>query len=287
MTYWNEKKDNHIQYWSTPAYPSYYRNKHEITEEGYRGDMLQKSKVVYLGSCDVMSNIENKKLRWIELLRDKMHPNEPLIALGTVASGLPSMVRRLYAYIQNFGAPEIVYMSVPRFDGYEHVNRQGKCYNLSTRTGSVNFCKRVNLVDEQDHEVWLTEIECKKKMNSIYSNRYILEERFAFIETLCKLHNINLKWTFNPSDASIVVLYQNITIFNDISDFMKKSFVGLPYVKDQAYDRSVGPETHKEIFEKFINPEPWDYEKFCKVAQENYIWASARYGKEIIKMENE
>ena len=287
MTYWNEKDDSHIRFWNTDTYGSYWRIKDEITAEGYRGDKLQSSEVIFLGTCDVMTNIVDGELRWSKLVHTKLHADQPFIALGTVATGLPTIVRRLYSYIQNFGAPKLVYMTVPRFDGYEFVNKSGKCYNASSRVGSANFCRRAEFVDDEEHSVWLMQLEANKKLNNAYNIQYMLEERFAFIETICKAHNIDLKWTFNPSDAAIAVLYKNCQIFENISDFMKESFVGNPEVKDHVYDRSIGPNTHREIYNKFIDNERWDYAKMCEVAESNFKWSSSRYGSELIKMEEE
>ena len=105
-----------------------------------------------------------------------------------------------------------------------------------------------------------------------YNNLYILEERFAFIETLCKLHNIKLHWSFNPSANSINALYANLKAFENISDFMKDSFVGLPEIKDLMPDTSIGPNTHQKLYDKFMNPELWDYNNLCNQATYNYEW---------------
>jgi hypothetical protein len=287
MTYWNEKDDSHIRFWNTDVYGSYWRIRDQINEEGYRGDKLQPSEVVFLGTCDIMTNLLDGSQRWSELVHNELHKDQPFIVLGTVASGLPSMVRRLYSYIQNFGAPKIVYMTIPRFDGYEFVNKSGKCYNASSRVGSTNFCRKVDLIDDEEHIVWLMQLEVNKRLNNIHNMQYIIEERFAFIETLCKAHNIKLKWTFNPSDAAISVLYKNKQVFENISNFMKDAFVGMPSVKDHVFDRSIGIETHKEIYNKFIYNEKWDYEKLCNIAESNYQWSVEKYGNNLIKMEEE
>ena len=285
MTYWNEIDDSHIRFWNSPIYQSYWKVKDKITEQGYRGDLLQSSEVIYLGTCDVMTNFVEDGVRWPELIHSVLYPNTPFIALGTVASGLPTMVRRLYSYIQNFGAPKQIYMTVPRFDGREFVNKSGKCYNVSSRVGSARFCKNANLIDQEEHDTWVRQLEANKQLNNIANTQYILEERFAFIETLCRLHDIKLKWTFNPSDAAISVLYKNIGAIENISDFMKDAFVGLPEVKDHVFDRSIGPETHMSIFEKFVGNEKWDYTKLSNISERNFNWLQEKYGDELIKME--
>jgi hypothetical protein len=141
------------------------------------------------------------------------------------------------------------------------------------------------MIDDEEHVIWLMQLEANKKLNNIHNVQYILEERFAFIETICKANSIKLKWTFNPSDAAITVLYRNHRVFEYISNFMKDAFVGNPEVKDHMFDRSIGPETHKEIYNKFIGDEKWNYNKLCEVAEYNFKWLGRQYGNELIKME--
>lgn len=285
MTYWNEIEDSHVRFWGPERYQSYYKIKDEMNVQGYRGDILQSSDILYLGSCDVMSSIPDNNARWPMLLHNNKHLNHPFIALATVGSGLPSMVRRLYSYIQNFGAPKLIYMTVPRFDGHEFVNKSGKCYNVSSRIGSANYCKKVNLIDDEELAVWLAQLAANRRLNNPHNTQYILEERFAFIETLCKAHNMKLKWTFNPSDAGIAVLYRNLPVIEHISDFMKASFVGIPEIKDQLFDRTIGPETHLEIYNKFIGVDSWDFSKISTIAESNFNWMKEKYGIDLIKME--
>jgi hypothetical protein len=281
MTYWNEISDTHIRYWDTREALPYYRVKDEMSEEGYRGDKLQPSKVVYLGTCDVMSSL-NKENIWTNMVRNELHPDQPLIAMGSLSSCFPSSIRRLYSFIQNFGAPELVYLSLARFDSYEYVNKSGKCYSLSSRKGTADFCKNNNMIDDEEHIIWTKQIEATTQLSNKHNNRYILEEKFTFLEMICKVYNIKLKWTFNPTDACIKVLYHNLELFEDISPFMKESFVGSPLAKDHLPNRTIGLETHKELYNKFTGNEGWDFEQLCKTATVNFEWASARYQKKMI-----
>ena len=287
MTYWNEVGDSHIRFWSTPAYRGYYRTRSKITDQGYRCDTLQSSDVVYLGTCDLMTSIEEDNARWAELLHKEKYSDKPLICLGTVASGLPTMVRRLYAYIENFGAPKELYMTVPRFDGYEYVNKSGKCYNVSSRKGSAYFCYDTGLIERNELDTWLLQLESNKQLRNPFNNQYMLEERFAFIEMICKAHNIKLQWTFNLSDASVVVLYHNISSFEHISEFMKSSFTGLALLEDHVSDRAIGEKTHSNIYEKFKSPGGWDYTKLCEVSEINNNWLINKYGTKVIKYEDQ
>ena len=286
MTYWNEIADSHLQYWNSRESLSYFRLRSEISEEGYRSDKLQPSKVVYVGTCDVMSCL-NKEYTWVNMVHNRLHSDQPLIALGTLSSGLSSMIRRLYAYIQNFGAPEVVYLTIPRFDSYEFVNKTGKCYSVSSRIGTADFCRSVNMIDDADHIIWLKQLDDTRELANKNNNRYIVEERFAFLETLCKAYDIRLKWTFNPSDAGIKILYENLEVFRDISDMMQRSFVGMPVVRDHLPNRTIGPETHNEIYLKFINNEHWDFNELSRIAISNFNWVSERYQKNIIVSENQ
>jgi len=284
MTYWNETSDLHLQFGPTSKYQEFPAINQHINSEGYVGDLLAPSEVVFLGTCDIMSIADKPELHWARQLHKQLHPNSKFIALGSSGTGVPTMVRRLYAYIQNHGAPKNLYMIIPRFDGYEFVNTDNKCYNVSSRFSTPFFCEKNNMISQQDLNTWIQQLHSIKKTNNKNNIRYIVEERFAFIETLCKLHNINLKWSFNLSDMSIRVLYENLSIFENMSDYMKESFVGLAEVKGHnPYDTSMDVNSHIEIYNKFMNPDQWDFDKFSKQAHHNYEFLE--YGELIFKPE--
>jgi hypothetical protein len=67
---------------------------------------------------------------------------------------------------------------------------------------------------------------------------------------------------------------------------MKDTFVGIPMVRDHVYDRSIGPDTHAEIYNKFVGNEKWDYNKLCEQAKLNFEWLEKQYGTDLIKNEN-
>ena len=126
MKYWEENKDNHIRFSDTDLYRVRGSLDGKLSKEGYLCEKLQKSDVLYLGSCDIMSSMSDKDKRWSVLLHKELSPDQPFIALGTIGSGFPTMVRRLHSFVKNYGAPKTLYMTIPRFDGYEYVNKSGK-----------------------------------------------------------------------------------------------------------------------------------------------------------------
>lgn len=272
MTYWNETSDTHLKIYKAPPYQACRSIREGVNSEGYVGDLLAKSDVVFLGSCDIMSAWYDTEKQWARQIHKTLYSSSPFIALGTKSSSVPTMVRRLYSYIQNFGAPKEVYMTLPRFDSYEYVNDEGICYTASTNTLLANLAFKHNIVTQEDYDKWVGRLNAQKAAQNAHNIRYVLEERFAFIETICKLHNIKLRWTFNPTSLSIEVLYENLACFENITDFMKESFVGIPDIKDMLRDYSIGPETQMEIVNKFMNPESWDYPSFCEKAKQNYTW---------------
>lgn len=273
MTYWNEVADTHLPLYKTDRYLEARSIREDVNVEGSVGDLLVPSDVIFVGSCDVMTLVSDQSCHWFRKIHHIMHPDSPLIALGVTAGGLPTIVRKLYSYISNFGAPKTVYLTIPRFEGYEYVNKSGKCYNASSSVKTVNFSLNQGIINEEESSTWLSQLDSNERIRNQHNNLYILEERFAFIETLCKLHNINLRWTFNPSGPSINALYNNLPAFENISTFMKDSFVGLPQVKDHMIDNSIGPATQLELYYRFINPIVWNYDEFCKQALSNYEWA--------------
>jgi hypothetical protein len=145
------------------------------------------------------------------------------------------------------------------------------------RSGQVNY---------EELTTWVQQLLINKQLQNPNNTQYMLEERFAFIETLCRLHNINLKWTFNPSDASIMVLYNNLPALESVSDYMKAAFVGHVAVCDhEPADRTIGTQTHEGIFMRFIDPIPWDIEQIKEQARLNYEWLVAKYGDQLIMNE--
>lgn len=272
MTYWNEIGDTHVPLYRTDAYQKSKTFRENVNSEGSIGDKLTRSDVIFVGSCDIMSLIPDMSQHWAKLVHKSLHSASPFIALGVTAGGLPTIIRKLYSYISNFGAPKCVYLTIPRFDGYEYVNKSGKCYNASSSTKTVGFALKQGVINEDESNTWLMQLESNAKLRNTYNNLYILEERFAFIETICKLHSIKLKWTFNPSGPSVDVLYNNLNLFDGISDYMKDSFVGLVKVKDYHVDFSIGIQTHTELVNKFIYPDTWNYTSLCNQAEENYLW---------------
>lgn len=276
MTYWNEIADTHLPLYKTQRYLKSRGIRENVNDEGSFGDRLSSSDVIFIGSCDVMTIVSNEETYWTRKVHRLLHPTSPFIVLGVTAGGLPTIVRKLYAYILNFGAPKTVYLTVPRFEGYEYVNKSGKCYNASSSIKTVEFSLEQQLINEEEATVWLHQLKSNELNRNTYNNLYILQERFAFIETICKLHNINLKWTINPSGPAIDALYHNLKAFEDISSFMKNSFVGLPEVKDHMVDNSIGPKTQLEMYDRFINPINWDYDVFCKQAIYNYQWLQSK-----------
>ncbi len=283
MTYWNVKTDKMLNLSAAPAYKRWAPGNYEsLSEEGYQGDDLVSSEVIYVGSCDAMSGIKDISQRWQVLHHTSTHPDQPFIVIGSISAGLPSMIRRIYSYIQNYGAPKIIYLTIPRFDSYEYVNSSGICIPLSDRYITAQFSLENALVNEDDYKVWVDQLAASIQRVNPHQMLYLIQERFAFIETICLAYNITLQWTFNPSDGATLILDRYISCFEHISCFMKESFVGLPQIRDLWIDRSVGPATHRSIYEQFIAPEPWDYGQFCRQSAYNMEWLKEKHGAKLI-----
>ncbi len=263
LSYWNETNDLHLRLWDAKHYKAYVAVKQEINEEGYRGDKLQPTNALYLGTCDVMSCFLNAKDRWCNILHE-IHDDssDPLIALGSVGVGFPTMIRRLHAFIQNFGTPGTVYMTLPRFDGVEYVNESGQCYNASSRLITAFLAQNSHLVSEQEAAVWIKQLDTAVASNNNHRVRYLLEERFAFLRMMQLVHGFNLRWTFNPTRACLNCLGQYIHEFPVLPNWVFDSFVGYPTEVELLPDDSVAPITHRSIAERFLNPEPCNRDEF-------------------------
>lgn len=285
MTYWYEPIDSHIKFSDADYFQRQSNFQNRINEFGYFDAPLGPTSVLYMGTCDIMSQLPNLKDRWIEKVQLALNPEVPLMSVGSIAAGLASMIRRLHAFIQNNGAPSILRLTVARFDGYEFVNSSGKCYNVNSRIGSPQFLKRRNLLTDEQFNLWEEQVCSFKKLDS-ENVRYVLEERFAFLELMCKAYNISLQWSFNLSDACIVVLHNNIDLFKSITPFMQQAFVGCPELKDNLSDRSMGIETHSELSKLFISPKVFNFDDLKLTANNNYQWLKNKYSIDLIKNEN-
>lgn len=272
MTYWNEIEDTHLPIYKASPYQACRSIRECVNSQGYVGDLLTSSDVIFLGSCDIMSTWYEIDKQWARDIHKTKYSNSPFIALGTKTSSLPSIVRRLYAYITNFGAPKIVYMSLPRFDSYEYVNDEGHVYTASTNKKVADTAIKYDVVSKKSYDKWVARLTAQEFAQNPHNIRYVFEERFAFIETICKLHNIKLQWTINPTLHCIKVLHENISCFEDITDFMKESFVGTPLIKDMTRDLSIGPLTQMGMADKFYNPTGWNYDEIRLTIAQNYEW---------------
>jgi len=286
MKYWGEKADTHIRLCDTNVYQGYPCVSGKVNEHGYVDAPLGKSDVLYMGTCDIMSSVPVPEQRWVALLHNKKYSSLPFMTIGSSAAGLPSMVRRLHSYVSNYGAPKKLFLTVARFEGYEYVNKSGKCYNVNSRVGTPQFLKRREMLSDEEFSTWLLQVSNYKRLYNIQNNQYILEERFAFIETLCKAYGIEMQWTFNLSDACIVAMHRNISIFENISSFMKDAFVGLVNIEDDMPDRSMGLKTHNNIFNMFMNPCSWNFKQLAEQAENNFKWLEEKYPGNLIKNED-
>ena len=287
MKYWTETIDSHIRLAETDVYKTYEGLKNGLNKDGYVDDILQPSDVIFMGSCDLMTSMPTPQLRWAKLLHNSKHSTSPFVAIGSSAAGLPTTIRRLHSYIQNYGPAKLLYLSVARIDGLECVNQSGLCYNVNSRIGTPKYLNRRNLLAPREFNAWVAQVDAFKMVNNLHYVQYILEERFSFLELMCKHYNIELKWTINLTDAAIVTIYKNIGAFNAITPFMKESFVGVPLLEDHLPDRSMGEKTHHNVFNMFEHPEKWDYDVFTEKITLNYQWMIEQYGNQnLIKNEN-
>ena len=73
MTYWNETSDSHLKLGSTTKYQEFPSINQYINSEGYVGDLLAPSDVVFLGTCDIMSIADSPELHWARNLHNKLY----------------------------------------------------------------------------------------------------------------------------------------------------------------------------------------------------------------------
>jgi hypothetical protein len=227
MRYWQEKTDKHIRLADTDVYKTYPVIARGLNKHGYVDAPLQPTEVLYMGTCDIMSSITDPDRRWCAQFHTALSGNAPLVSIGSSAAGFPTQIRRLLSFVKNYGPPATLMMTVARPDGLEYVNSRGECYNVNSRIGTPQFLNRRGMLLEQDYRDWCTQTSQFQGFQTAQQFRYTLEERFSFLETICLAYNIRLQWTFNLSDAAIVMLHRYLTELECVPPAMK-SWINTP-----------------------------------------------------------
>jgi hypothetical protein len=79
MTYWNEVSDTHLKIYKAPPYQACRSIREDINSQGYVGDLLTDSDVVFLGSCDIMSAWYDVEKQWARHIHKTLYSNSLIL----------------------------------------------------------------------------------------------------------------------------------------------------------------------------------------------------------------
>lgn len=251
--YWNTTKSNTLNISDIGHYVN-FEHMRPTNSDGYHCDELQKSPIIFLGSCDLDGPISDTNLCWARQLYEHFsvnYENLPYIALGKITAGLMSMPRRLLTYCEKFGPPERVFAVIPRAVSTEIPLTNGEIVSVSNREGLVHYLAKHNKisVDDQDFNYLMASSKFSQSLfNNFNYQVYQFEQQSSFLKLICERYNIEFRWTMNLSSSAIPYFDRYFDIFMDSCTFMKNTFVGVGLAKDFAFDGSMGELSQEEVF---------------------------------------
>lgn len=252
--YWNNSNSNTL---TVSDIGNYINFPHMISTipEGYNCDTLQNTSVLFVGSCDLDGPINDTMQSWARLLHSDMklkYGNLPYIALAKMTAGFISVPRRLLTFCEKYGAPEQLFMVVPRPVAIEIPILSGELVSVSNRASFPNYLLKHERINSDDHALLISASNfCQSQMKNDNYQIYQFEQTASFINLICKHYNIKLKWTLNLS-ASAIAYYNKFFIpFMENCPYMMESFAGAALAKDFSFDGSMGNESQYEIYKVF------------------------------------
>lgn len=255
--YWDSTHSNTLDVSKVGNYVN-YEHMSPTVPEGYNCDPLQPTTVLFMGSCDLDGPINDTRQSWARLLHshlDSTTGNIPYIALGKMTAGFMSFPRRLNAFCEKYGAPQKLYMVVPRPVAIEIPLYNGSIVSVSNRIGFPNYLLKHGEISNEDHALLSNASQfCQSQLHNEYYQLYQFEETTAFLKLLCKHYNIELKWTLNLSASAIAYYQKYFSTFINSCPYMAETFAGIALAKDFSFDGSMGNLSQHQIFKLFQNP---------------------------------
>jgi hypothetical protein len=185
------------------------------------------------------------------------------MALSKISSGLEATLRRLYIYCELVGPPKVLYMVMPRPVSIEIPVKRSMTDPLVGVTDIERYLTFLGkLPTITTEEVFLfkkiSEVLIGLSENESYQ-LYQFEKGTAFLQTLCRLHNIELRWTPNLSATAIEYYAKYFSLFLRENDFMRQTCLGVGKALDFSGDGSVGDETQGVIANLMLDGKPGEF----------------------------
>lgn len=277
--YWNDTTSHVLDISTVGGYVKHPHMKPTINE-GYNCDTLQPTKVLFMGSCDLDGPISDTNKSWARLLHmHLMHSMGPVpyIALAKMSAGFVSFPRRLFTFCEKYGAPEYLYMVVPRPVAIEIPLSNGQIVSVSNRIGFPNWLQRHNVINEQEYSLLhAASTFCDSQLDNYNYQLYQFEQSASFIKLLCQQYNIKFKWTINLSSSAIPYYAKRLLPFLEHCQYMKSTFIGVARSMDFGFDGSMGDESQYQISNLFINAGSVDFDDVVFTLNRNVDFALTR-----------
>lgn len=214
------------------------------TPEGYRCDPLQPTPVLYLGSCDMSGAIAEPGMDWASLLY-KYHVaargDFPFIAMSRLVTGCDAILRRLNAFCQKYGAPEEVYVVLPRVSVQEVTIDGGRVLSVCERVRYANWLHRHGIIDERSKDKATKYMEFARSVRDDGEYQLYHLEHFAMVMSLLqKVYGFKFYWTPNLSSTAIDYYAKWMELFLSNNEFMLRTCVGVGHAVDFTFDGSAG-----------------------------------------------
>jgi hypothetical protein len=255
--FWNTTNDNTVDM-SIGRYYTGVDNMKASTPEGYRCDPLDKSPVVFLGSCDMSGPIIDPEQVWAKVIYNKLsqiYEPFPYIALSRIHSGTDALTRRLNAYCVKYGAPKKIFVVLPRPVCLE-IPVRGTLVNVTERPNYVDYLLKINRITPSEHTMCMKAVEfSRSQQDSVEYQTYQFERIGTMLRLLCRNYDIEMRWTPNLSATAVDYYARWMDVFLRQMSFMADTCAGVGVLRDFATpeDGSTGLLTQASIAEVLMS----------------------------------
>lgn len=257
--FWNTTNDNTVDM-SIGRYYANVDNMKASTPEGYRCDPLDKSPVVFLGSCDMSGPIIDPEKVWAKVIYNKLsqiYEPFPYIALSRIHSGADALLRRLNAYCVKYGPPKRIFVVLPRPVCME-IPVRGTLVNVTERSNYVDYLLKINKLTPAEHAMCMKAVEfSRSQQDSVEYQTYQFERIATVLQLLCKNYGIQMRWTPNLSATAVDYYNRWMDVFLRQVPYMAKTCAGVGVLRDFATpeDGSTGLLTQESIADVLLSAE--------------------------------
>jgi uncharacterized membrane-anchored protein YhcB (DUF1043 family) len=182
------------------------------------------------------------------------------------------MNRRLLAYCETYGAPERIFVVLPRPVCVE-IPLGGKLVNISEREKFIHFLSRNGKITEAEGRVAAKSADyLRAQLDNPDHQLYHFEKCAAMLKLICKAYNIELLWTPNLAASAVIYYGRWLELFLKDNEFMRNTCVGVTKLEELTLDGAAGDKAQTAFAEKLLNNQRYSLEQMVAQTQENLKW---------------